>query len=205
MRRPHVSARGGLGIRVFRALLLLFGLAAADVEAQVGPETRTVRPLVEGILQASDVGGDFVSQLGIAASLRMGNFSAGAVGVGMTGSAATGAAGGPGSRLTLGYGGALLGYTRSGPAQSEWVGSILLGGGAAENVDSFGTSVGKDVFVVVEPALGLALTISDSFAATSTLGYRWVGGVQDLGGPVASDLRSIVVRFGLRFGPKSGG
>jgi hypothetical protein len=205
MRYPYARARSATGLRMAHAVLLLFVLAAADMQAQEDPESRAVRPVVEGILQASDVGGDLVPHLGVAASLRMGNFSAGAIGVGMSGSAMTGAEGGPGSRLTLGYGGALLGYSRSGLAQSEWVGSILLGGGAAENVDSFGTSVGKDVFVVVEPVLGFALPVGESFAATGTLGYRWVGGVQDLGGPVASDLRSIVVRFGLRFEPKSGG
>lgn len=186
------------GMAVVATVLLLVLSGPGALAAQGADTVRSVRPGIEGILQLSTLGGETAFHIGAVAELRLERFSVGAQGMGLTSSVDIGPTTGPRSRLNMGYGGVLLGYTHNDWSGPLLKGTVLLGAGAAEHVDPFGNSVGKDVFAVIEPTAIVGLSVARFLKVSGAVGYRWVASVEDLGGPDASDLRSIVIRLSLR-------
>jgi hypothetical protein len=101
-------------------------------------------------------------------------------------------------RLSMGYGGFLVGYAAqpSGPVHPTF--DLLLGGGSVNAGDDPDGS-GSDRIFVLEPALGVEISVAPAFHLGIAASYRYVADVQ-LAQMRPADLRALSAQFVVRVG-----
>ncbi len=184
----------------------VFVLAASVVFAQKKEETLFGKARITG-----GFGGPFLVQSRGDGSLGQGGGGGGGVvvgsfflgGFGQGESFGTRIIQGVDHELSLGLGGIWLGITHPTHRLVHPYGSLKLGWGGLslsprerQNDRGF-----NDAVFVVLPEAGLELNVVDWFRLVGHVGYRWVNGVDGLGGHVRADaFNSVVWGVTLRFG-----
>jgi hypothetical protein len=101
--------------------------------------------------------------------------------------------------LGMGFGGVVLEYIGAIRSRYGIGAGVLVGGGNARVRDPIvGTELGSDNFIVLQPEAVIRVQLLTAVEAALSLGYRLVGGVEDLPGLRPGDLRSYVASLSIR-------
>lgn len=124
-----------------------------------------------------------------------------AIGVGGFGLASHNARIGTGAtarRLSMGYGGFTVGYVAQSSSMIHPTLGVTIGGGSV-NAGEDPDGTGSDGIFVLEPALGLELSVAPALRLGAGLTYRYVSDV-DLAGLRNPDLRAMSGQIVIRLG-----
>lgn len=103
--------------------------------------------------------------------------------------------------LRLGYGGLAFGLTLASRKAIDVQASLLVGAGNAQvHAQPIGNQLGSDNFLVMEPRLTIRAPQGNRLLGAASVGYRLVGGVEDLPRLAASDLRGWTVTLSVSIG-----
>lgn len=99
---------------------------------------------------------------------------------------------GGGLRLRVAYGGLVAATPLPGPGRTEADLRVLLGAGNARiELSAPRAEIAADNFLVVEPEVGITMIVAWPLTARVSLAYRFVGGVEDVSGVTARQLRGL--------------
>ena len=104
-------------------------------------------------------------------------------------------------KLAMGYGGLFFGYIDNSDRIVHPVLQVLIGGGtiSPRERDNYRDDDNQDAFFVIEPQMGVEINFTTFMRVETSLGYRWVNGVESFGyddSDIGGTAGSLIFKFG---------
>jgi hypothetical protein len=104
-------------------------------------------------------------------------------------------------KLSVGYGGLFFGYIDNSDRVTHPVLQVLIGGGAIapRRYEDYHDHRDHDAFFVIEPQMGVEVNFTTFMRVETSLGYRWVNGVESFGysdTDIGGTAGSLIFKFG---------